>query len=186
MHCLSSYTLLEARISKTFPREAVNNHFWYQTNSRAASAMASSYEKPPHFVLEKTWDKKTQLPKTYKLQSNDSRDKIKAKVHQDSRKLGIEFRVDKKIPDFEKWAKKINLDFLHSFVEFENVLQGQYKTALKQVVQEHFPEPTDLENVPPKQHCHRAVELFIIKALHKPKPQDRQYIYMMPGGNYNV
>jgi hypothetical protein len=30
------------------------------------------------------------------------------------------------------------------------------------------------------------MELFIIKALHKLKPQDRQYIYMMPGGIYNV
>jgi hypothetical protein len=30
------------------------------------------------------------------------------------------------------------------------------------------------------------MELFIIKALHEPKPQDQPYIYMMPGGNYNV
>jgi hypothetical protein len=30
--------------------------------------MASIYEKPPHFVLEKTWDEKTRLPETYKLQ----------------------------------------------------------------------------------------------------------------------
>jgi hypothetical protein len=84
MHCLNSYTLLEATISKTFPREAVNDHFWYQTNSRGASAMASFYEKQPHFVLELTWDEKTQLPKTYKLQSNNSCNKIKAKAHQDS------------------------------------------------------------------------------------------------------
>ena len=27
--------------------------------------MASIYEKPPHFVLEKTWDKKTRLPETF-------------------------------------------------------------------------------------------------------------------------
>jgi hypothetical protein len=32
----------------------------------------------------------------------------------------------------------------------------------------------------------RAVERFIIKAPYKPKPQDQQYIYMMPGGDYNV
>jgi hypothetical protein len=53
--------------------EAVNDHFCYKTNSRGASAIASIYEKPPCFVLERTWDEKTQLPKTYKLQSNDSR-----------------------------------------------------------------------------------------------------------------
>ncbi len=49
--------------------------------------MASIYERPPHFVLEKTWDEKTQLPETYKLQNNDSRNKIKAEAHQDSGKL---------------------------------------------------------------------------------------------------
>ncbi len=86
--------------------------------------MASFYEKLPHFVLEKIWDEKTQLPKTYKLQSNNSRNKIKAEVHQDSGKLGIEFTVNKTIPDFKNGAKKINLDFSHSFVEFENVLQS--------------------------------------------------------------
>jgi hypothetical protein len=91
-------------ISKTFPREAVNNHFWYQAYSRGASAMASIYEKPPHFVLEKTWNKKTQLSETYKLQSNNSCSKIKAKVHQDSGKLGIKFTVNKTIPDFKKGA----------------------------------------------------------------------------------
>jgi hypothetical protein len=67
--------------------------------------MASIYEKPPQFVLEKTWDKKIRLPKTYKLQSSDSQNKIKAKVHQDSGKLGVEITIDKMIPEFEKGAK---------------------------------------------------------------------------------
>jgi hypothetical protein len=93
--------------------------------------MALIYEKPPHFVLEKTWDKKTLLPKTYKLQSNDPCSKVKFKVHQDSGKFGIKFTVDKTIPEFEIGAETINLDWAHSFVEFENVLQGQYKTAWK-------------------------------------------------------
>ncbi len=86
--------------------------------------MASIYEKLPHFVLEKTWDEKTQLPKTYKIQSNNYCKKIKAKVHQDSGKLSVEFTSDKTFPDFKKEAKKINLNFSHSFVEFENVLLG--------------------------------------------------------------
>ncbi len=84
--------------------------------------MASIYEKPPHFVLEKTWDKKTRLPNTYKLQSSDSQNKIKAEVHQDSGKLRVKFTIKKMIPEFEKGAKKVNLDYAHSFVEFENVL----------------------------------------------------------------
>jgi hypothetical protein len=45
--------------------------------------MASINEKLLHFVVENTWDEKTQLPKTYKLQRNDSCNKIKAEVHQD-------------------------------------------------------------------------------------------------------
>jgi hypothetical protein len=89
-------------------------------------------------------------------------------------------------------AKKINLDWVHSFVEFENVLQGQYKTAWKQVLHENFPEPDDPAMVPTEHDCslmenfHPVLELFIKKALHEEKPWDHQYIYMMPGSNYNV
>jgi hypothetical protein len=77
-------------------------------------------------------------------------------------------------------------------VEFENVLQGQYKTAWKQVVHKHFPEPTNPENVPVKQdrsseaNFRRAVELFITEVLHEKKPRDQQYIYIMPGSDHNI
>ena len=110
------------------------------------------------------------LPKIYKLQSNDPCNKVKAEVHQDIGKFGIEFTVNKTIPEFEMGAKKINLDWAHSFVEFENVLQGQYKTAWKQVLQENFPEPDDTAMVPAEHNCslpenfHCALELFIKKA----------------------
>jgi hypothetical protein len=36
------------------------------------------------------------------------------------------------------------------------------------------------------ENFHRALGLFIKKAPHKEKPQDHQYIYMTPGGDYNV
>ena len=55
-----------------------------------------------------------------------------------------------------------------------------------------FPEPVDAAMVPSEQDCsleenfHRAIELFLKKALHKEKPRDCQYIYLAPGGNYNV
>jgi hypothetical protein len=126
------------------------------------------------------------------LQSSNSRNKIKAKVHQDSGKLGVEFTINKMIPEFEKGTKKINLDYTHSFVEFKNVLQGQYKTAWKQVIHEHFPEPTNPENVSVKQdrsseaNFHCAVELFITKVLHEKKPRNQQYIYMIFVGDHNV
>jgi hypothetical protein len=32
-----------------------------------SQSMASIYEKPPHFVLEKTWDNKTKLPKALQI-----------------------------------------------------------------------------------------------------------------------
>ena len=89
--------------------------------------MASIYEKPPHILRVKVWDEKTPLSKTYKLQSNDTCNKVKAEVHQDSGQLGIEFTVDKTIPYFNKGAKTIHLDWTHSFLENDNVLLGQYK-----------------------------------------------------------
>jgi hypothetical protein len=113
------------------------------------------------------------------LQSNDSFNKVKAKVHQDSGKLGVEFTIDKTIPDFNSGAGKINLDWTHSFTKFDNMLQGQYKTAWKQIVHEFFPEPVDPSNVTAKQDrsreenfC-RAIALFLQKALHEDKPRDR-------------
>ncbi len=72
------------------------------------------------------------------------------------------------------------------------MLWGQYKTAWKQVVHEHLPEPTNTENVPVEQDClsetnfRRAMELFITKVLHEKKPPNRQYIYMMPARDHNI
>jgi hypothetical protein len=63
------------------------------------------------------------------LQSNDSCNKVKAKVHQDSGKLGAKFTMNKTILEFKKGGKKININYAHSFMEFENMLQGQYRTA---------------------------------------------------------
>jgi hypothetical protein len=70
-------------------------------------------------------------------------------------------------------------------MEFKNVLQGQYKTAWKQLLHENFPELDNLGMVPNKQDC-RATELFIKKALHEEQPRDHQYIYMMPSSDCNV
>jgi hypothetical protein len=113
--------------------------------------MASIYEKPPHFTRVKAWDEKTPLSETYKLQSNDTHNKVKAEVYQNSGKLGIEFTVDKTIPNFNKGAKKIHLNWTNLFLEFENVLLGQYKTAWKQILHEFYPEPVDVAIVPAKE-----------------------------------
>jgi hypothetical protein len=110
--------------------------------------MALIYEKPLHILRAKLWDEKTSLSETYTLQSNDTRNKVKAEVHLDSGQLGIEFTVNKTIPDFNKGAKKIHLDWTHSFLEFENCLLGLYKTAWKQILHKFFPEPVDAAMVP--------------------------------------
>ena len=127
------------------------------------------------------------------MQNKDPRfDKLKAEIHIDSGRLGVKFTVDKTIPDFNKGAEKIHLDWTTSFEEFENILEEQYKTAWKQVMHDHFPEPVNAAMVPTKHDCSleenfcRAIELFLKKALHEEKPRDRQYIYLQPGGNYNV
>ncbi len=86
--------------------------------------MASIYEKPPLFKLQKTWNEKTILPEVYKLTSPNPRNKNKAEIHKVSRLYGIKFTVDKMIPDFNKWADKVELDYATAFVEFENMLEG--------------------------------------------------------------
>jgi len=105
--------------------------------------MASIYEKPPLFKSQKTWNEKTILPKVYKLMSSNPCNKLKAKIHKDSGLFGIEFTVNKTIPDFNKGADKVELNYANTFIEFENVLEGTLNSAWKYVLKEHFPEPID-------------------------------------------
>ena len=56
--------------------------------------MASIYKKPLHILQAKLWDEKSSLSETYKLQSNDTCNKVQAEVHQDSGQFGIEFTVN--------------------------------------------------------------------------------------------
>jgi hypothetical protein len=76
---------------------------------------------------------------------------LHTEIHIDSGQLGVEFTVNKIIPNFNKGDKKIHLEWTNSFEEFENVLEGQYNTAWKQVMHDHFPEPVDSVMVPSKQ-----------------------------------
>jgi hypothetical protein len=62
----------------------------------------------------------------------------------------------------------------------------------KQVLEDNFPKPADPETALPEHDrstadsFKRAIELFIKLTLNEQKPRDRQWIYMMPGGNYGV
>ncbi len=77
------------------------------------------------------------------MTSPNSCNKNKVKIHKDSGLHGIEFTVDTTIPDFNKAAEKVDLDYAHAFVEFKNVLEGTLNSAWKYVLKEHFPEPID-------------------------------------------
>ncbi len=91
--------------------------------------MASIYEKQPLFKLQKTWNEKTILPEVDKLTSPDSCIKNKVKIHKESGLYGVEFAVDKTIPDFNKAAKKFDLDYARALVKFKNVLKGTLNLA---------------------------------------------------------
>jgi hypothetical protein len=126
--------------------------------------MASIYKKPPLALLKKSFDEKNLLKEVYMMQNKDPRfDKLKAEIHMDSGRLGVVFTVNKTIPDFNKGAEKIHLDWTTSFEEFENVLEGQYKTAWKQVMHDHFPEPVNAAMVPTK-HDARWRRTFAVQS----------------------
>jgi hypothetical protein len=154
--------------------------------------MASIFEKVPLYKVVKAWDNKNpNLSEVYKLQSNDPQNKSCIEIHKDNGKYGIKFTIDKRIPEFNKGAEKCDLNWSDSFVEFKNVHQGHHKTAWKQVLHEHFPEPVDaIVPVPATQDCsleenfHQAIQLFIQQKLNKKKPRDRQCIHMQPSRNH--
>ena len=154
--------------------------------------MASNYEKLPFLKLVREWDAKTKLPEVYKLQSNNLHIKYKAKIHKDSGTLGIEFTLDRTIMDFITNSARFDLDYVQSFDEFGNVLQGRLLSEWKQILSDHFPKPVDLETVLPThdrslaENFSRAIKLFLMRTLNKKKPWDRQYIYMAPGGDHGI
>jgi hypothetical protein len=148
--------------------------------------MASIYKRLPFFRAQKTWSKKTPLGDVYKLQSNSPGNKQKAKIHKDSGQIGIEFTIDKMINDFVCGMEKVDIGYVESFQEFENVLLGRYLTDWRQVLHEHFPEPVDATEVRPEHdrsvaaNFVKAIDPFVIKTVNESAPRDRQYIYWRP------
>ncbi len=132
------------------------------------------------------------LPKVYKLQSNNPRNKYKAEIHKDDGLLGIKFTLDKTISEFIRASEKLNLDYVTSFAKFSNVLLSRYQTNWKQVLHIHFPEPVDTEVVESAQdralaeNFSHAIDLFLICTLNKKKTRDRQYKYLVPGGDHGI
>jgi hypothetical protein len=87
--------------------------------------MALIYEKVPLYDVVKTWEDNDPNFSDYKLQSNNTHNKSRVEIHKDNGKYGIEFTIDKTIPEFNKGAEKCDLNWTDSFTEFENVLPPQ-------------------------------------------------------------
>jgi len=121
--------------------------------------------------------KKTFLPEVYKLTSPNPRNKNKVEIHKDSGLYGIEFTVDNTIPDFNKGADKVELDYANVFIKFENVLEGALYSAWKYVLNEHFPESIDdstdvlfpESNRNYKERFQSAIELILQRGTHEKK-----------------
>ena len=101
--------------------------------------MASNYEKEPVFMLERTWDDSTKLPEKYKFQGR--KDSKKAEVCIDSGTLGMEFFLDRTLPQFNQAGSRLDWSCQESFLEFENFLVDSYQTTWQEVhLAEHFPK----------------------------------------------
>jgi hypothetical protein len=155
--------------------------------------MASIYERPPFYKGERKWDNNDTLSEVYKLRSNNPKNKNLVEIHKDYGFYSIKFTVDKTVPEFNQGAEKCELTWVDSFTEFENVLQGQHRTAWKQPLHEHFPEPVDATRpVPTDQDCNldknfcQAILIFLQWTLNEKKPRDRQYIYLQLGGDHII
>jgi hypothetical protein len=153
--------------------------------------MASNHEKEPIFLLERTWDDNTKLPEKYKFQGTNTQ--IKAEVHIDSGTLGMEFFLERTLPEFNQARTILDWSWSKSFLEFENVLGHGYCTTWLKVLLDHFPKPLKNKHkatcepkcCDKKENFYCVISIFICEILRDQKPHDRQYIYMHPGGDYS-
>ncbi len=67
--------------------------------------MASNCEKEPSFLLERPWDNNTKLPEKCKFQGTNTRNK--AEVHIDRGTLGMEFFLERTLPEFNQAGTRL-------------------------------------------------------------------------------
>ena len=146
--------------------------------------MASNYEKEPIYVLERTWDDSTKLPEKYKFQGSGANKSMKAEVCIDSGTLGMEFFLDRTLPQFNQAGSRLDWSWPEAFLEFENVLGDSYRTTWQEVLAEHFPEPLGEEATShreTKDDFDRAVTFFIKKNAEQRKAP-RLAVYLHAAG----
>jgi hypothetical protein len=145
--------------------------------------MASIFEREPIFSHEKLWEDTTKLPEKYKFSGRAGR----AEVHMDSGSLGMESFFKKTLPDFVQAATKLDWDWYETFSQFENVLEGSYKTAWREVVRDHFSDPAAIvETQNDEAGFYRAIRIFVCAILDSETPRDVQYVYLAPGGDHQI
>ncbi len=64
----------------------------------------------------------------------------KAEIHIDSGTLGMEFFLERTLPEFNQAGTRVNWSWSKSFLEYENVLGDRYCTTWLKVLTDHFPE----------------------------------------------
>jgi hypothetical protein len=97
----------------------------------------------------------------------------------------MEFFYEKTLPDFIKAATRLDWDWYETFSQFENILEGSYKTAWREVLKYHFSNETTIVEKD-KEGFHRAVHLFVCTILNCETPRDIQYVYLAPGGDHQI
>ena len=97
----------------------------------------------------------------------------------------MEFFYEKTLPDFIQAATKLDWDWYETFSQFENILEGSYKTAWREVLKYHFSNETTIVEKD-KEGFHHAVHLFICTILNCETPRDIQYVYLAPGRDHQI
>jgi hypothetical protein len=118
------------------------------------------------------------------LQSNNPCNKVKAEVHQESGKLSIKFTVDKIIPEFEMGAKKIHLDWAHSFMSSRTYFRGSTRLPGSRFSTRSFQSQTTQQLYPLSMIAHlRRTFIMLWRSSSK-----KLFTRKSPGiaSNYNV
>jgi hypothetical protein len=97
----------------------------------------------------------------------------------------MEFLYKKTLPDFIQAATKLDWDWYETFAQFENVLEGSYKTTWREVLRDHFSDETAIVEKD-EAGFHRAMHLFICTILNSETPRDVQYVYLALGGDHQI
>ena len=97
----------------------------------------------------------------------------------------MEFFYEKTLPYFIQAATRLDWDWYETFSQFENVLEGSYKPAWREVLKDHFSDETAIVEKD-EAGFHQAVRIFVCTILNSEMPRDVQYVYLALGGDHQI